>query len=446
MLSPALPFVAPNRSSIITGMYPPSIGSHHMPTRHVYPKSMQHIDYETVPPPYVKCFTEYLRAEGYYCTNRDKTDHQFKAPLTAWDANTDEDRTWYMNDSVPLDWDGRAKGQPFFTVINLHGTHEGEIRRARDKEPEKDPNSVTIPPYYPDTPVVRRDWVRYLDGIEKMDLQVDAILKRLERDGLSENTAVFLWSDHGRGLPRGKRWIYDSGIHVSLIVRLPGVLEPGTVNNDLVSSVDFGPTVLSVAGVEVPLYMQGQPFLGEQKARPRDYIFAHRDRMDEAYDMIRCVRDKRYKYIRDFQPEKPYAQHIEYMDKTPTMQEWRRLAAEGKLEGPQKLFFQDTKPKEELYDTQTDPHEINNLAGDPDYNDLIERMRSALDTWMIEINDLGHMPEPELIERMEPGGIQPRTSAPVISPMGGTYAGSVAVILSCSTRRRIDRLHHRRRR
>ena len=133
-------------------------------------------------------FTEYLRAEGYYCTNRDKTDHQFKAPLTAWDANTDEDRTWYMNDSVPLDWDGRAKGQPFFTVINLHGTHEGEIRRARDKEPEKDPNSVTIPPYYPDTPVVRRDWVRYLDGIEKMDLQVDAILKRLERDGLSENS------------------------------------------------------------------------------------------------------------------------------------------------------------------------------------------------------------------------------------------------------------------
>ncbi len=427
------PVCSPNRSSIITGMYPTSIGSMHMPTRHVYPKSFQHIDYETVPPPYVKCFTEYLRAEGYYCTNRDKTDHQFKAPLTAWDANTDEDRTWYMHDSIPLDWKGRAQGQPFFTVINLHGTHEGEIRRVRDKEPEKDPNSVTLPPYYPDTPLVRRDWVRYLDGIEKMDIQVDDVLKRLERDGLAENTIVFLWSDHGRGLPRGKRWIYDSGIHVPLIVRWPGVIEPGTVNTDLVSSVDFGPTVLSVADVEVPRYMQGQPFLGEQKAGPREYIYAHRDRMDEAYDMIRCVRNKQYKYIRNFQPEKPYAQHIEYMDKTPTMQEWRRLAAEGKLVGAQKLFFQDTKPLEELYAIEKDPHEINNLAENSEYSVIIERMRSALDTWMSDVNDLGHIPEPELIERMEPGGIQPKTSEPVIFPKGGTHAGSVTVRLSCPT-------------
>ncbi len=427
------PVCSPNRSGIITGMYPPSIGSMHMPTRHVYPKAMRHIDYETVPPPYVKCFTEYLRAAGYYCTNRSKTDHQFMAPLTAWDANRDEDRSWYINESIPGDWEGRAVGQPFFSVINHSVTHEGEIRRKRDYDPIIDPDSVTLPPYYPDTPVVRKDWARYLDNIVTVDTQVGELLARLERDGLAENTVVFIWSDHGRGLPRGKRWVYDSGIHVPLIIRWPGVIKPGTVSDELVSSIDFGPAVLSIAGVQVPSYMHGQPFIGEQKAEPRDYVFAHRDRMGERYDMIRCVRDKRFKYIKNFQPEKPYAQHIEYMDTMPTMQEWRRLAAEGKLEGPQKLFFQETKPVEELYDIQADPHEINNLADDPKYKDVLKRMGSILDTWMEEINDLGHIPEEELIERFEPGGIQYVTEKPTISPGGATSQGSETVYISCPT-------------
>ena len=409
------PVCAPTRSAVITGMYPSTIGSMHMRT------SLK--GYEAVPPPYVKCFPEYLRAAGYYCTNRAKTDYQFAPPITAWDRQGQDHR----------DWEGRAPGQPFFCVINHGVTHESRIRTPLEQDPVIDPDSVTLPPYYPDTPLVRRDWARYLDNIETLDKQVGELLGRLEADGLAENTVVFFWSDHGRGLPRAKRWIYDSGIHVPLIIRWPGVIEPGTVCDDLVSSIDLGSTVLSMAGVEVPWYMQGQPFLGEQKAEPREYIFAHRDRMDEKYDTIRCVRDKRYKYIRNFQPEKPYAQYIRYMDLMPTMQEWRRLAAEGRLEGPQKLFFQPTKPEIEFYDTRTDPHEINNLADDPQYGEIIQRMGKALDDWMAEINDLGQVPEEELIQRMFPGGVQPKTGGPVISPNGGRFESSARVKITCAT-------------
>ena len=417
------PVCCPNRSGIITAMYPPSIGSQHMATNINPTPSIQHIDYDVVTPPDVRCFTEFLRAAGYYCTNRGKQEYQFRTPITAWDRVRGDHGHW----------NGRAPGQPFFSVINHSVTHEGNIRQPLEKDPIIDPESVTIPPYYPDTPVVRRDWARYLDNIETLDAQIGELLARLEEDGVAENTVVFFWSDHGRGMPRAKRWIYDSGIHIPLMIRWPGVIEPGTVSDELISSIDFGPTVLSIAGVTVPEYMQGQPFLAEQKSEPREYIFAHRDRMDEAVDMIRCVRDKRFKYIKNFQPEKPYAQLIEWMDRMPTMQEWRRLAAEDKLEGPQKLFFQETKPVEELYDILVDPHEVNNLADDPEYKDDLIRMRHVLDNWMVEIKDLGHIPEEELIEMYEPGGIQFKTEKPVISPDGGSSKGAVTVSISCPT-------------
>jgi len=409
------PVCAPNRSGIITCMYPNSIGSMHMRT------SVK--GYEAVPLPNVHCFTEYLRAAGYYCTNRSKTDYQFASPLTAWDNNGTRHK----------DWDERKPGQPFFSVINFTMTHESRIRVPLEKDPVKDPAGVSLPPYYPDTPLVRRDFARYLDNIEQLDREVGELLARLKRDGLSRNTVVFFWSDHGRGLPRAKRWIYDSGIQVPLIVRWPGVIKPATVSGELVSSIDLGATALSIAGAEIPSHMQGQAFLGEQKAGAREYIFAHRDRMDETYDMIRCVRDKRFKYIRNFNPEKPYAQRIAYMDLMPTMQEWRRLAAQGKLEGPQNLFFQDTKPVHELYDTESDPHEINNLAYEPKYREIRHRMSRALEHWMEEIGDLGLVQEDELIERFWPGGVQPVTLNPVIVPNGGRFKGAANVRIACPT-------------
>lgn len=377
------------RSGIITGVYPTSIGSQHMRSR-------------IVPPPHIKCFTEYLRAAGYYCTNRSKTDYNFEPPLTAWDESRRNSR----------DWSGRAKGQPFFSVINLTVSHESKIR-ARFNKTEHDPAKVTLPPYVPDTPKTRRDRARYYDIITQMDKQAGAILKRLEDDGLAENTIVFFWGDHGEGLPRGKRWIYDSGIRVPLVVRWPGTIQPGTSRDDLVCFLDFAPTVLALAGVKVPEYMHGQVILGEKTAPPRKYVFAHRDRMDETYDIIRAVRDKRFKYIRNFMPGRSRGQNIDYMNKMPTMLEMRRLFAAGKLKGPQLQYFEKRKPVEELYDLSEDPHEVHNLAGRPEHRKTLARMRAALEKWQMETNDLGLVPEPLLAERMRPTGKYDVTKPPV---------------------------------
>ncbi len=317
---------APTRSGIITGMYPTTIGTHGMRSN-------------GVPPAYVKCFTEYLRAAGYYCTNDNKTDYNFAAPVTAWDDNR-----------RGAHWRNRPrKDQPFFAVVNITSSHESQIRQPEAQyrkliatfEPEEihDPEKATLPPYYPDAPVVRKDWARYYDIVTGMDKTVGQVLQDLEDDGLADKTIVFFWGDHGRGLPRGKRWLYDSGIHVPLIVRWPGVIEPGTTNDEMVCFLDLAPTVLSLAGVEIPKHLQGQVILGPHKAPPRQYIFAARDRMDETRDTIRAVRDERYKYLRNFMPEQPYAAPIAYMDEMPSMREWRRLNAAGKLTGPQTLFF-----------------------------------------------------------------------------------------------------------
>lgn len=409
------PVCAPNRSGIITAMYPNSIGSMHMRT--------STRGYECVPPPNVRCFTEYLRAAGYFCTNRAKTDYQFAPPVTAWDRNG----------SGHGDWAERDPGQPFFSVINHEVTHESRIRIPPELEPRIDPASVPVPPYYPDTPIVRRDIARYLDNIETLDAQVGEALERLERDGLAGSTVVFFWGDHGWGMPRGKRWLYDSGIRFPLIVRWPGVIEPGTVSDELVNSIDLGPSALSVADLEIPAQIQGQAFLGPRKAPPRRYVFSHRDRMDETHDMLRSVRGPRYHYIRNYRPDLPYAQRIEYMDMMPTMREWRRLHAENALTGPQRLFFSRTKPVHELYDTLADPHEVNNLAGDPRYDSVMEEMSGALERWMEEIGDLGDIQEDQLIERMWPGGVQLVTLAPTAGPPPGQYAGKVVVRLACPT-------------
>ncbi len=410
---------APSRSGIITGMFPTTIGTHHMRSK-------------GVPPPYVKCFTEYLRAAGYYCTNNVKTDYNFDAPVTAWDEN-----------SPKAHWRNRPAGRPFFAVFNFTTTHESQIRvddetfAARTKalapDDRHDPAQAELPPYYPDTPVVRRDWARYHDLLTAVDLQVAGMLKQLEDDGLADETVVFFFSDHGRGLPRAKRWVYDSGIHVPLIIRWPGKLKPGTVNESLVSLIDFGPTVLSIAGVDVPDHVQGRPFLGTQAAEPREYVFAARDRMDETYDIIRCARDKRYKYIRNFKPGRPYAQYIDYMEQMPTMREMRRLNKAGRLVGAQKLFFLPEKPPEELYDTQADPHEVHNLAADPDQQERLAEMRGLLGEWMQQTNDLGLIPEEELNERVRPGGEWAVTAKPVVEPAGGRFKEPVTVTITCTT-------------
>jgi uncharacterized sulfatase len=403
---------APSRSSIITGMYPASIGTHHMRS-------------QGVPPPEVKCFTEYLRAAGYYCSNSVKTDYNFAAPDSAWDECTP--RAHYRK---------RAAGQPFFGVFNNTVTHESQIRAADEAwrkncarlKPEEfhDPAKAVLPPWYPDTPVVRRDWARMHDNITAMDYWVGDMLKELEESGEAANTVVFFWGDHGRGMTRCKRWPWDSGTHLPLLVRWPGQLKAGSVVDDLVSLMDLGPTLLSLAGIDTPRHMQGKAFLGAKKAAPREYVFTARDRMDETYDMMRSVRDKRFRYVKNYQWQKPYAQYIDYMDQMPTLREMRRLHAQGKLVGPQKLFFAPEKPQEELYDIDNDKWEVKNLAGDPQYRSVLERMRGVHERFMKETGDLGLMPEDQLKERMRPGGVYQTTAVPTVALKGDTLMATCA--------------------
>lgn len=416
------PVCAVTRSSIITGMQAPSIGSQHMRSR-------------IVTPPNVKCFTEYLRAAGYYCTNRSKTDYQFDAPLTAWDRQGNNHG----------DWAGRSKGQPFFSVINLTVCHESQIRHdekrheqiKKNLKPEQihdvDEAGKTLPPYLPNTPAARKNWAWYHDNISEMDRQVGEILKRLKDDGLANNTLVVFWSDHGMGMPRGKRWLYDTGLHVPLIVRWNGEIQPGTVREDLVSLIDLTPTMLSVAGVKVPKYMHGRVLFGPGHQLAPQYLFFHRDRMDESIDLFRAVRDHRFKYIRNFEPEKPYSQGIDYMDLMPAMQDWRRLAAEGKLKGGQKNWHVPTKPIEELYDTQKDPYELNNLAKDSDYQKQLKAMRKALEDWQVRIGDTGLIPEAVLMQQMRPNNKWLVTAKPTIQ-IAEKGRGGASLTIFCKTK------------
>ncbi|HEX4945399.1 MAG TPA: sulfatase-like hydrolase/transferase [Blastocatellia bacterium] len=425
------PVCAPSRSAIITGMYATTIGSLHMRSK-------------AVPPAGVKAFTESLRAAGYYCTNNAKTDYNFEAPPN----NRPPDTVW--DESSPrAHWRNRPdKAQPFFAVFNFNITHESQARAMPEqyaKNTERltpaqrhDPAKAVLPPYYPDTPKVRKNWAMYYDNITAMDYLVADLLKQLEEDGLAETTIVFFWGDHGRGLPRAKRWPYDSGTRVPLLVRWPGQIQPGTTVDDVVMLFDLGPTALSLAGVPIPAHMQAQAFLGTQKKAPREYAFAHRDRMDEAYDMVRAVRDKRFRYIRNFNPGRPYAQYLDYLEEMPIMQELRRLNKDhfnalsdnyGKALTPtQLLWMAPEKPPEELYDLTNDPYEINNLAKSAQHQDVLKRMRGVLDKWQKDTNDLGLVPELELRERMRPGGKWQQVAPPTI-----TALPNGKVKLACTT-------------
>lgn len=427
---------APVRAGIITGMYQNSIGCMHMRTTS-YRRSVENpIEFTAVPPHYVKAFTEYLRAAGYYCTNNSKTDYQFAkdpVPESIWD---DCSKTAHYKNRTD-------KSQPFFAVFNHLGTHESQNWDISNVK--TDPKKVNVPPYYPDNEIVRRNLAKMYDNIERLDSVVADLLAELDREGEAENTIVFFWGDHGDGLPRAKRWLYDSGLNIPLIIRWPEKLKPGTVNDQLISSIDFGPTVLSIAGVKVPVHMQGRPFLGNQAAEPRSYVFGTRDRVDESYDMIRSVRSKDYLYIRNFYPNEPFHIWVPYLNKMPIMQEMMRLDAEGKLNSNQKKWMAETRPAEELYDVKDDPFQLNNLADDPKYKAVIAEMRLQQDNWATTINDMGRMNEPEMIEQMWPGGKQPVTDKPyfiVNSPedrgsknyqTGDTFSAPMTLAFYCPT-------------
>ncbi len=383
---------APCRSAIISGIYQTSLGTHHMRCKAQLPD-------------HVRLFPQYLRAAGYYCTNNSKTDYQLAStPKETWDVS-----------SGKAHWRNRKDDdQPFFAVFNYTGCHESGIASTNKYQTVTkdlpashlhDANQLTPPPYYPDTPIVREDWKRYYNVISAMDRWAGGILKQLEDDGLANDTIVFFWSDHGVGLPRAKRWLYESGMHVPLIARIPAKLRrerqggPGTVTDELVSLIDFAPTMLNLAGIEIPDHMQGRAFLGDDLTPERQYVYGARDRMDERYDVIRAVRDKRYKYIRNYEPFKTYYQYMNTPEKGATMREIRRVHAEGKLPPAARIFMAPTKPVEELYDLENDAHELDNLADSPNHREVLTRMREAHLEWVLKTKDLGLMPEPEITVR-----------------------------------------------
>ena len=374
---------APCRSGIITGMYQNSIGTHHMRCNSLLPS-------------WLKPFPKALKESGYYCTNNSKTDYQFSKPSTneIWDESGSR-----------AHWKNRKKDQPFFAVFNYTGCHESGIASESKyksvtanltAKERQDPNKIsTLPPYYPDTPAVREDWKRNYELITAMDSWAGSLIKEIKDQGLYEETIIFFWSDHGVGLPRAKRWLYHSGTHVPLIVRIPGQLA-GKVDHQLVSSIDFGPTVLNLAGIKVHDNLQGRAFLGKNLSAPRKYVFGARDRMDERYDIIRAVFDGRFRYIRNFEPLKPYYQYMNTPEKGATMREIRRAENESSLTAAGKLFSSSEKPVEELYDIKVDPHEINNLASDSKYLSKIKLMRNVMSNWQSTIGDIGLIPEAEI--------------------------------------------------
>ena len=377
------PVCAPARTTIISGVYPPSTGSEHMRSMAPLPAGM-------------KMYPQYLREAGYYCTNNSKEDYNLEKPGTVWD---DSSRKGH--------WRNRKPGQPFFAIFNFTTSHESQVRR-RPHAPVHDPAKVRVPAYHPDMPEVRRDWAQYYDKVTEMDAQVGGVLKELEEDGLADDTIIFYYGDHGPGMPRSKRWPYNSGLSVPLVVSVPekfkhlapGDYVGGGKSDRLVGFIDLAPTLLSLVGVKPPAYMQGHAFMGPYEAPEQPYAYGFRGRMDERYDMVRTVRDKRYIYIRNCMPHKIYGQYIAYMFQTPTTQVWKELYDQGKLDPP-KTFFWETKPPEELYDLKNDPDEVNNLAGSPEHQEILERLRKAQRGRALEIRDVGFLPEGEIHSRSE---------------------------------------------
>ncbi len=386
------PICAPARSTLITGMHAAALGTEHL--RSEIPRT-----------PGIGTFPEYLREAGYFVTNNTKTDYNFD-PTGIWD--------YWKNDEFP--WRQRPEGKPFFSMLNYGMTHEGPSNRPErydaavadlPRELFHDPEQMKVPALYPDTPEFRKQWARIYDLITVFDRKVGEILFNLESDGLRDDTIVFVFGDHGMGMPGYKRWMTDAGMRVPLVIYAPEKYRrllsngPGEVNTELVSFVDFAPAVLSLAGAPLPAHMQGRAFLGETRSEPPDFVFGYRGRADDMYEVSRAVHTGRYVYVRHYMPYLPYIQPGRIFDDTKTsFRELRRLHNAGELP-PHAERMWHSKPVEELYDLENDPHEFRNLAGSPEQQERKREMHELLTQAMVEIHDIGILLEPEMMIRSE---------------------------------------------
>ena len=428
----------PSRAALAMGMHQQSIGAQQMRAQQgVALADGSRLPYTAVPPSQVKAYPELLRAAGYYTSNNGKTDYQLDlsisgGPFTVWDETNAEHP-----------WRGRGEAQSFFAMVNLNQTHESRnfpldldesshplapatLARLREeragREPVHDPAALTIPPFLPDTEPVRAEYAQMLDNIFHTERTLARLLAELEEDGLADDTIVIVTTDHGDGLPRAKRSLYDSGIHVPFMVRWPDGRGAGTRNGELVSFVDIAPTVLDLAGAEVPEWMTGRIFLGDRAGPERGYIHAAMDRHDEVPDYQRAVRDHRWKYIRNYQSDQPFFRPLAYREMLRSMQELWRLEAAGELPPHIAQYFNQTRPEEELYDLRADPYELENLAGDAEYAAQLEQMRAAMARFDARVPDWSVDGEMAMVERMWPGLARPETSAPTAELADGRVA------------------------
>ncbi|GHC46144.1 sulfatase [Roseibacillus persicicus] len=381
------PVCAVARSTILTGVYAPSQGSQHMRSRHAIPSNHK---------PYVS----YLREAGYYCSNASKTDFNFIINDKAvWDEC--DGKAHYRN---------RAEGQPFFSIFNLTDSHESSLfpdRIAKNREnghipptPRLSPEEVEVPPYLPDLPEIRSDYAVYSDTITHLDRKIGKILSELESQGLADDTIVFYFSDHGGILPRGKRYLKDTGVNVPLLVHVPEkwkALSPftnGSVTEEKAAFIDLAPTLFSMLGIEIPEIMQGRAILGEKRKPAPEYVFLYADRFDEIYGMRRGLTDGRWKYIRRFTPHLPAAPYSYYQFGQDGWTAWKKAWQEGNLSEELSRIWEPNQEVEELFDTQSDPWEVKNLAQDPAFAEQLKTMREALAGQMATIADTGIIPEP----------------------------------------------------
>ena len=435
---------APSRSSLVTGVYATSMGTHQMRTSQGR-LSETITGYEAVPPPEVKAFPELLRAGGYSTANWAKKDYQFGEPFTLWDV--DDGGFWGPIDAAL--WRRLPEEKPWFVMMNLVSTHESYLVVPGDypkqwapftnillKERERtttaitDPNAVSVPPYLVDSAETRTSIAQHYDNVAFMDTQVQSILAALAEDGLEDNTIVIFTTDHGDPFPRAKRSIYDSGTHVPFIIRYPSEEGAGTVETRLTSFVDIAPTVLRWAGMAQPDFIQGQDLV---TTAPRRYVFAGRDRMDQVQDRARSVRDERFKLIENFMPDVPYFRPLVFRDMFPSMQSLWQAQASGQLTEKQSFYFQASRPNYELYDLKADPHEINNLAGNPEYEKELNRLIAALEDWCEQVGDRADVSEREMVFEMWQGESQPET-APPTAKIEALEAGVKVISLAAATK------------
>lgn len=386
------PISAPSRSALVSGLYATSLGTQHLRSEVPFPDKLK-----TVP--------ELLHENGYFTSNRDKTDYNF-----------DPEGRWEHWSSEFTPWRHRAEGQPFYSFINVGPSHEGTVNNLQSYQHSvkdlpgnmlHDPTHVPLPPYYPDSPKTREIWAHYFDILTVLDQNVGMVLDSLEADGLMDETIVFFIADHGFGMPRYKRWLYSTGMHVPMVVHVPekyGHLVPGfskgSHKSQMASLIDLPATVLNLTGTMVPEYFEGAPIMGIN-AHGREYAFGARDRADDMFEMSRSVTDGHYFYVRHYMPHLPYIQSgFIFSDEKEAFRELRRLHLKGETNAEQEKLW-NKKPIEELYDWQTDPYELNNLADNPAYAEIKAGLKKQLHGWMLQTHDLGLLPEADYMIRSE---------------------------------------------